>query len=145
MHLFNVRGERQPPPCSLGAACEAAGVEAAAVFRDGLAVLTPTGQLWCVPDIHSPRLQRFPDPAPGLAAAGAGSGVHCMAALPPLASSSGALEVLVAVEETVRVLDASEALPTSVFEGPILRRGLLEWRWWREAEGCGTRQRAALP
>lgn len=75
----------------------------------------------CVPDIHAPRLARFPDPAPGLAAAGAGSGVHCMAVLPPSVSSSGALEVLVAVEETVKVLDVSEALPTSVFEGPILR------------------------
>ncbi|PRW05770.1 Vacuolar sorting-associated 16 [Chlorella sorokiniana] len=125
VHSFNVRGERQPLRFSLGAECEAAGVEAAAVFQDGLAVLTPGGQLWCVPDVHEPRLQRFPDPAPGLAAAagsGAGSScVHCMTVLPPSLSSSGALEVIVAVEETVRVIDANEALPTSVFEGPILR------------------------
>ena len=50
----------------------------------------------CVPDVHEPRLQRFPDPAPGLAGGagmGAGSGVHCMAVLPPSVSSSGALEV----------------------------------------------------
>lgn len=230
VHMFNVRGERVPLRFSLGAECEAAGVEAAAVFQDGLAVLTPGGQLWCgegaccgfgeaaarlflslhaafacktevslschwqpcthhgcflmvrhtyaclpvppiqtrcVPDVHEPRLQRFPDPAPGLAvAAGSGgsSGVHCMTVLPPSLSSSGALEVragcqqgalrfralpiqhlssigsqnlcllahtsllpltwaqvIVAVEETVRVIDANEALPTSVFEGPILR------------------------
>lgn len=237
--MFNVRGERLPLHFSLGAECEAAGVEAAAVFQDGLAVLTPGGQLWCgrgvvwpgrravcevagaagggrefrvpcrmqpqvvaspavttalpplracclnvcipdtcclahacrcVPDTGEPRLQRFPDPAPSLAAAagaGGSSGVHCMTVLPPSLSSSGALEVreagwalpqadwsrrccvsggrctsgpvqcavadastsgrlrsqqvIVAVEETVRVIDANEALPTSVFEGPILR------------------------
>lgn len=130
------------------------------MFRDGLAVLTPSGQLWwvaagtgagssgraglsggwcsaglsraahkaadpwrvcivcmskhtppcwhtlpasrppccrCVPDLHEPRLQRFPDPAPGLAAAGGGSGVHCMTVLPPAVSASGALEVHAAV------------------------------------------------
>jgi hypothetical protein len=31
------------------------------------------------------------------------------------------LQVLVAVEDTVRVVDANEALPTPVFGGPILR------------------------
>ncbi|KAL4440601.1 hypothetical protein ABPG75_003602 [Micractinium tetrahymenae] len=122
VHLFSVRGERLPQRFSLGAEAEEAGVEAAAIFRDGLAVLTPSGRLWCVPDISEPRLQRFPDPAPGLAAGGgAGSGVHCMTVLPPSVSSSGALEVIVAVEDTVKVVDANEALPTSVFEGPILR------------------------
>lgn len=30
-------------------------------------------------------------------------------------------QVIVAVEDTVRVVDANEALPSSIFEGPILR------------------------
>lgn len=154
-----MRGERLPQRFSLGSEAEEAGVEAAAIFRDGVAVLTPGGHLWCggrdggkqqgsavararelavlrahaarstswrsnqaigalpaglpptpcanhhchphtplhcrcVPDITEPRPQRFPDPAPGLAVGGvAGSGVHCMAVLPPSVSSSGALEV----------------------------------------------------
>lgn len=121
VHLYDVRGERLPHSWSLGPECEAQGVEAAAVFPAGLAVLTPGGQLWCVPDSGEPRLQRFPDPAPGLAAPGGGSGVHCMAVLPPSVSSSGALEVLAAVGDSVWVVDASEALPTLVTEGPILR------------------------
>lgn len=50
--MFNVRGERQPLRFSLGAECETAGVEAAAVFQDGLAVLTPGGQLWCEGDVR---------------------------------------------------------------------------------------------
>ncbi|EFN53979.1 hypothetical protein CHLNCDRAFT_135924 [Chlorella variabilis] len=120
VHMFSVRGERLPRHLSLGAECEEeGGVEAAVLFRDGLALLTPAGHLWCVPDVHEPRLQRFPDPAPGLG--GGGSGVHCMAVIPPSASSSGALELIAAVEDTVRVIDANEALPTPVFEGPILR------------------------
>ena len=49
------------------------------------------------------------------------SGVHSWAALPPGVSASGALELLVGVEGTVVVVDASEALPSSVFEGPMLR------------------------
>jgi hypothetical protein len=47
VHLFNVRGERQPLVLSLGVEVEEEGVEAAAVFRGGLAVLTPGGRLWC--------------------------------------------------------------------------------------------------
>lgn len=164
VHMFNVRGERVPLRFSLGAECEAAGVEAAAVFQDGLAVLTPGGQLWCgdgaccgfgeaaarlslllhaafacktevflscrwqpcvrqecclmtpaclcppiqtrcVADVHEPRLQRFPDPAPGLAVAAGGggsSGVHCMTVLPPSLSSSGALEVRAGCQQRAR-------------------------------------------
>ena len=51
------------------------------------------------------------------------SGVHSWAALPPGVSASGALELLVGVEGTVVVVDASEALPSAVFEGPMLRCG----------------------
>jgi hypothetical protein len=153
VHMFSVRGERLPHRFSLGPEVEEAGVEAAAVFRNGLALLTPAGHIWwvggwvggcvlmplrlliaccgaageaiyrqwparaprtchctatdasgshvsprrCVPNVHEPRLQHFPDPAPGLAGGaglvGAGSGVHCIAVLPPSVSSSGALEV----------------------------------------------------
>lgn len=42
-----MRGERLPQRFSLGPEVEEAGVEAAAIFRDGLAVLTPSGRLWC--------------------------------------------------------------------------------------------------
>ena len=46
--MFNVRGERLPQQFSLGAECEGEGaIEAAAVFRDGLAVLTASGRIWC--------------------------------------------------------------------------------------------------
>ncbi|KAL4852826.1 hypothetical protein ACK3TF_006093 [Chlorella vulgaris] len=124
VHMFGVRGERLATQFSMGQEVEEQGVEAALVFPDGLVVLTPSGHLWCVPDVAEPRLQRLPDPVPGTSlglVAGAGSGVHCMAVIPPSVSSSGALEVIAAVEDSVRVVDASEALPTPVFEGPILR------------------------
>ena len=62
-----------------------------------------------------PRLQRLPfSLAPG-------SALHCLAALPPAVSPSGGLEVLVAIDSTVWIIDATEASPTPVFEGPILR------------------------
>lgn len=132
-------------------------MEAAAVFRDGLAVLTPSGCLWCVwlgralpwlargraqcrsgraplhallaeltingaapwcltgaadakacmltvhrmhpsarcrcvADVRQPRLQRLADPGI-VPSGGAGSGVHCMAVVPPSVSSSGTVEV----------------------------------------------------
>jgi hypothetical protein len=38
--------------------------------------------------------------------------------------------VIAAVEDTVRVVDANEALPTSVFEGPILRCGAVSADAW---------------
>ena len=40
--------------------------------------------------------------------------------------------MIAAVEDTLRVVDANEALPTSVFEGPILRCGAVSagaWSW----------------
>lgn len=45
-------------------------------------------------------------------------------------------QVIVAVEETVRVIDANEALPTSVFEGPILRWGDAPLSLYHCAEDC---------
>ena len=42
---------------------------------------------------------------------------RCIAAATPLPLP----QVIAAVDDTVRVVDANEALPTSVFEGPILR------------------------
>lgn len=60
------------------------------------ALRPPPPSCRCVPDVAEPRLQRLPDPVPGTSlgfVAGAGSGVHCMAVIPPSVSSSGALEV----------------------------------------------------
>eukprot|EP00887_Chlorella_sp_A99_P002232 scaffold10.g2232.t1 len=115
VHMFNVRGEKLPQRFSLGPECESEGVEEAVVFRDGLLAVTPSRHLWCVASLAEPRLQRLPRCCPP------GSALHCLAVLMPAVSPSGTLEVLAAVDNTVWVLDANEASPTPVFEGPILR------------------------
>jgi hypothetical protein len=120
-HRFGARGERSGagPPFSLGAACEAEGVASVAVFADGVVALTPSGRLWCVPDAAAPRAQPLPDPCPP-----GGDDVHCMLPVPPALSSSGALEVLVAVGSTVVAVGPDRAEATAVFEGPLLAMAL---------------------
>lgn len=44
-----------------------------------------------------------------------------MAAVAPSISASGGVEVYVAVEETVVLVDVSEALPSAITQGPLLR------------------------
>lgn len=44
-----------------------------------------------------------------------------MAVLPASLSASGSLEVYVAVENTLMIVDASESNATNVFEGPIVK------------------------
>ena len=65
--------------------------------------------------------------------------MHCCVLPPP-----PSCQVIAAVEDTVRVVDANEALPTSVFEGPILRclpaRCCLQLLWlllWPARQLCG--------
>jgi hypothetical protein len=103
------------PPFSLGAAVEAAGVALVDVFADGVAALTPAGALWVVADAAAPRPARLPDPVPP------GAEAHALAAVPPAASHSGALEVLVAVGASVVCVDAGGAAPTAAAGGPFLR------------------------
>lgn len=118
----------------------------------------------CVPDISEPRLQRFPDPAPGLAGGGgAGSGVHCMAVLPPSLSSSGALEVRVQVLFLGFVSESHEVWPLAerqawqssrVGGGSDSADNQGQFSAWRpgscrlltvEPEGCPPSSPSALP
>jgi len=100
---------------SLGAACEDERIIDAIVFQDGIVAITASGHLWCVENVAEPRAQRFPDPAPS------GGLVHFMAAIPPSVSGSGTLEIVAAVDETLVLIDARGAAPSSVHAGPILR------------------------
>ena len=120
VHRFTARGEPSGagPPFSLGAACEEEGLAQVAVFADGVVAVTPGGRLWCVSDASQPRAQRYPDPAPP------GGEVHCLAPVPPAASASGTLEVLAALDDSVVLVDADQALPgsaTFIADGPVVR------------------------
>lgn len=102
-------------PFSLGAGCEEEGLADVVFFQDGIVARTLSGHLWCIEDVGEPRVTRFPSPS------AAGGVVHCMAAVAPSLSLSGTLEVLVAIDSTVVVVDARGVTPTTVTEGPIAK------------------------
>lgn len=107
------------PPFSLGSAVEHEGLADVIISDQSIVARTATGHMWCVPDVGEPRPQRYPDPTP----VGAGA-VHCMCPVPALLSTSGALEVLVAVDTTIVLVDSDEVTPSSVYEGPIVKLAL---------------------
>jgi vacuolar protein sorting-associated protein 16 len=100
---------------SLGLACEEDGIINASIAGNSIAALTSTNALWTIEDINTPRSTEFPTPCP------TGVPIHALVTIPPSMSTSGTLEVLVAIEQGIVVVDADAALPTSVNEGPLLR------------------------
>lgn len=120
-HRFTVAGAPDPraPSFSLGAAAEREGLAEVEIAGPCVVARTGAGHFWAVGDVAEPRAVRLPDPTPPGAAGG--GVVHAMCPVPPALSPSGALEVLVAVDGGVVVLDADGSAATPVGEGPIVR------------------------
>ena len=118
---FTPHGQPSPgaAPFSLGSAVEHEGLTEVIISDQTIISRTATGHMWCVSDISEPRPVRYPDPAP----VGTGA-VHCMCPIPSFLSTSGSLEVLVAVDNTIVFVDSDEVAPSSIFEGPIVKLAL---------------------
>ncbi|WIA22377.1 hypothetical protein OEZ85_004684 [Tetradesmus obliquus] len=126
--FYSISGARSPKQVSFGPELEAEGVSHVALYADGLVVMgAKSCQLWAVAGLQEPRAVRLPR-IPGLgvlqggsnsssnvAGAGAaaadreggqgGSSSVCLAVLEPRFTLSSGLEVLVAVRDTVWVVD----------------------------------------
>lgn len=101
---------------SFGPHCEDEGITESVICSEGMVVRTGAGHIWIVGNLSRPQ----PQPLADIAASG--SAIHCMEVLRPPFSTSGSLEIIIAVDNSVLLLDSGGPLPGAVnSKGPIVR------------------------
>ena len=96
---------------SLGNGAEEYGVRACRFWASGFVALLSNNQLVAVP--------RYDEPRPKLLATPPEGAVHSWAVLPPAYTLSRSVEVLLAIDNTIHVVDASEAEDRMLQNGPF--------------------------
>eukprot|EP00879_Flechtneria_rotunda_P017255 GHRR01018076.1.p1 GENE.GHRR01018076.1~~GHRR01018076.1.p1 ORF type:complete len:487 (+),score=167.02 GHRR01018076.1:290-1750(+) len=123
VYFYSLLGARVPKQVSFGPELESEGISQVCIYPDGLVIIgASTHRLWAVVGLEEPRAVRLPaipalqktatitssksSSTAGPAGGAAGSSaVSCIAVLEPRFTLSSGLEVLVAVAETVWVVD----------------------------------------
>ncbi|EEH40515.2 vacuolar protein sorting-associated protein [Paracoccidioides lutzii Pb01] len=98
-------------PFSLGTAAEENGVKACRFWSDGFVALLYNNQLIAV--------SRYDEPRPKLLASPPAGEVSSWSLIPPNYSLSRSVEVLLAIDETIYVVDATEAEDRMLQNGPF--------------------------
>jgi len=113
---YSVFGELQQNQFSLGSEVAAVGIKECHIWGSGLVVLTNSNLLYAVTNLREPRVQCLSDPLiehdnPPL----------CMTVIEPQFTMSGLLEVLLAVDGAILVVDADNVTTRSLVQGTIVR------------------------
>ncbi|KAK9815234.1 hypothetical protein WJX72_000416 [[Myrmecia] bisecta] len=112
--IYNMHGQKQPRQFSLGKEVQQDGILECCLWGDGLVVLTTGFALWAVTNLEEPRPQKLASPA-------LMQRPHCMAVIEPRHTLSGHVEVLLATETSIIVVDADAANEHAVASSPVLR------------------------
>ncbi|KAJ7569267.1 hypothetical protein O6H91_01G069300 [Diphasiastrum complanatum] len=109
---YNTQGKLLEQQISLGKECWEQGVVDCVIWGTGLVCLTEANQLFCVPDLTSPQPLKLADP-------NLEEPPHCFAVIEPQFTLSGHLEVLLAVGDSVLMVDADSVQDQAVSIGPV--------------------------
>ncbi|XP_078167947.1 vacuoleless1 (VCL1) [Carex rostrata] len=114
VHLFNSRAEPVGPAISLGKEPSERLIMHYVFWGTGVACLTETNQVYCIPDFKNPNPCQLADP--GIDEA---DQVFCMAVNEPKAAKFGTPEVLLAVGDSVLLVGEYSAQTVGEGIGPI--------------------------
>lgn len=112
VYQYNIHGELQQPQISMGKECWEQNVVECVIWGNGVVCLTDANQLFCIPDLKSPKAIRLADPnleEPPLS----------MTVIEPQYTMSGNVEVLLAVNDYVLVVDEDGLQQQGFGIGPL--------------------------
>eukprot|EP00854_Cymbomonas_tetramitiformis_P004177 gene4177-5156_t len=98
---YNVQGELQPNQFSFGSDVQRNKVKMCHIWETGLVVVSNDDELFTVTNLQEPRVQRLTSPN-----LGPEDRLHCMAVVEPQFTFSGSVEVLLAVNDTIMIVDS---------------------------------------
>lgn len=112
VYRYNIHGELQEPHISMGKECWEQNVVECIIWGNGLVCLTEGNQLFCIPDLQRPIPFKLTDPnleEPPL----------CMTVIEPQYTMSGNVEVLLAVNDYVLVVEEEAVQQQGIGIGPL--------------------------
>ncbi|XP_058101113.1 protein VACUOLELESS1 [Magnolia sinica] len=112
VYRYNIHAELQEPHISMGKECFEQNVVECVFWGNGMVCLTESSQLFCVPDFKNPKPCKLADP-------GLDEYPLCVAVIEPQYTMSGNVEVLLAVNDYVLVVDEEGVQQTGVGIGPL--------------------------
>ncbi|EFJ24200.1 hypothetical protein SELMODRAFT_101752 [Selaginella moellendorffii] len=109
---YDVHGKLLPDKVWFGQECWDQGIMECIIWGNGIVCLTEANAVFCIPDLGSPQFVKLTqltleDPP------------HCMAIIEPQHTVSGSVEVLLAVESTVMVVDGGSIQDQGTTIGPL--------------------------
>uniref|UniRef100_A0A0D6R9L4 Protein VACUOLELESS1 n=1 Tax=Araucaria cunninghamii TaxID=56994 RepID=A0A0D6R9L4_ARACU len=112
VYRYNIHGELQEPQITMGKECWEQNVVECIIWENGLVCLTEGNQLFCIPDLQRPKAIKLGDPnleEPPL----------CMTVIEPQYTMSGNVEVLLAVNDYVLVVEEEAFQQLGLGIGPL--------------------------
>lgn len=114
---YNTHGELQDQSIAMGKECWDQGVAQCIIWGHGLVCLTEHNQLFSIPDLHSPQVQK-------LAIPNLDEEPLCILAVEPQHTQTGYLEVLLAGTSSVLRVDMDSVQEHAINYGPIQKMAL---------------------
>lgn len=116
-HMYSSVGWQSDTTCStfsLGPACEQEKIGEIEIFSSGICARTEENHLWCIHDFETRMPIRLADPGPP------GCAVDCFTVVPPPLTAEGAIEVIVAVDDGLALVDQHGSISLSCSCGPFV-------------------------
>ncbi|XP_052210322.1 protein VACUOLELESS1 [Diospyros lotus] len=114
VYRYNIHAEPIEPNLSMGKECFENSVVECVFWGNGLVCINEANQLFCIPDFKNPRPGKLADP-------GLEEPPLCAAVIEPQYTMTGNVEVLLAVEDHVVVVEEDGIQQVGVGVGPLQR------------------------
>lgn len=112
IYRYDIRGELQEPNITLGPECFEQNVVECVFWGNGMVCITEANQLFCVPDFTNPAPCKLADP-------NLVDFPLCITVIEPQYTMSGNVEVLIAVDDYVLVVDEESVQQVGDGVGPL--------------------------